>query len=392
MTPEEIRAKLARGAVLSPLEWSILNNATSPQLQGSNTALQGSSPALQVTRNPSGNRQQTIQVASSRPMAGGIPVGPPAPSATPPPVANTGGSKPVITATGRAGSAGAAAPAEQIVVFNGRLYNVLDANQRLKLAQDREAEARAYSDNAFNETVGTLNRSGKQAKTQYEDTLEEILDMERELELTESGNNAAYKRNVDDLTDSFGTGNSARNAFYSAAAPRAFQSSQGTSQEYATGKYNEGVGELAYEKALADDSLILNKGKVGRNRKRVQSAYEEFSTDLTNAFDRAQRGREEYVRGQKDQIVGSLAPLDLSQGITDLSSRYKMEGYDPNRLIDPSLVGAYTPMVGFGQLSGATPAPTQVTAGGTRVRTQTDPTSLYLGAADNAFIRRMLGR
>lgn len=121
-----------------------------------------------------------------------------------------------------------------------------------------------------------------------------------------------YKQSLADLAEGFRQGTAKRQAFYAAIAPRVYQSSQGTSQQYAEGKYKEGQTRYAKERAKAMNEFA-----------ETTSDYKRQRTGAINAFGLYEKER----RAQTEDELANKA-LATRQSLDELRGRSKKYASD----------------------------------------------------------------
>jgi len=137
------------------------------------------------------------------------------------------------------------------------------------------ADARAQEESAIKKIDLAIERLG-QSKEQY---------------------GVDYTRSLADLAEGFKQGTARRQSFYASVAPRVYQSSQGTSQEYAQGKYGEGqtrYGEAntRAQRAFGDtgQEYAQNRQDIGKQTnlfasRRARQSQDEIANQARNVED-----------------------------------------------------------------------------------------------------------
>ena len=136
-----------------------------------------------------------------------------------------------------------------------------------------------------------------------------------------------YIRSLADLAEGFRQGSAKRQSFYASIAPRVYQSSQGTSQNYAQNKYKEGQTRYGEEKE-----------RVGKEFGRARTGYMQNIKDLENQVNlykaRRQSEYESDIAAKREDIAGRKANLLAADATARASSnKFKsMDIYNPGAL------------------------------------------------------------
>lgn len=147
-----------------------------------------------------------------------------------------------------------------------------------------------------------------------------------------------YTRSVADLAEGFRQGTAKRQSFYASVAPRVYQSSQGTSQEYAKGKYVEGQGRYESDKARAMNAFADTEQDYGRSREGTINKFNLFKTqrEAQSTDEIAEKARSvEEMRGQARaktlNYTDSLRNAGVSSNkfATPTFSATDLSGYSP---------------------------------------------------------------
>ena len=136
-----------------------------------------------------------------------------------------------------------------------------------------------------------------------------------------------YTRSLADLAEGFRQGSAKRQSFYASIAPRVYQSSQGTSQNYAQNKYKEGQTRYGEEKE-----------RVRKEFGRARTGYMQNIKDLENQVNlyktRRQAEYEGDIASKREDIAGRKANLLAADATARASSnKFKsMDIYNPGAL------------------------------------------------------------
>ena len=136
-----------------------------------------------------------------------------------------------------------------------------------------------------------------------------------------------YIRSLADLAEGFRQGSAKRQSFYASIAPRVYQSSQGTSQNYAQNKYKEGQTRYGEERE-----------RVRKEFGRARTGYMQNIKDLENQVNlyktRRQAEYEGDIASKREDIAGRKANLLAADATARASSnKFKsMDIYNPGAL------------------------------------------------------------
>lgn len=282
-------------------------------------------------------------------LVGPAPTLPPVPPSDPFTMDSTGG-----TAGGGGGTGAAAAPlvdtTPQYVYLGDKPYNLTDPTERDAFYNDRKSTL-----------LGQLNDAIALYKSQYDQAVTDAQSADAKQLGTIKMNLAnldtqykAYLKSVDDtlggLDEAYRSGNAQRMATFAALSPNAYQSSQATSEQYATDKYNKAVTDVNAAKDQTGASFGQQQGLYNADINDLGSAFENYQKGAAQTRDQNIRSAQDNVDSQLASTATSLAPIDVAQG------NYNPFKYDTSPVknlvtVNPD-VSAYTPAVSFGALQG----------------------------------------
>lgn len=251
-------------------------------------------------------------------------------------------------------------------------YNLDDPTQAGAFYNDKLSALQSKRDEEVSKGKKSSDKQIADLNTQLNDTYQEA-----------KGYVDTYLTNVNEFGDQYQMGNVKRQQFFAGLSPNAFQSSQGTSQDFAQNKYIEGLGAYAKEANQNVGSAFLANAQANPNTP-------DYSTlDTNSAFGRNVAG----IKGAQQDIATAFndfvtqANQNVNQQAADTSTSLKaIDQY--GKTVDPLAKAtlnqvnnsAITPYTTFQQ--GGAQAPVQgtapVTYGTTPINTQA-PLDQFLG-------------
>lgn len=241
------------------------------------------------------------------------------------------------------GGGGAAAQVEPNNANIGdRVYNLNDPAQLQQYIIDIENKLNSdfefykqRENQATEEDIYEAEQEQQRALTQIDRALAKLSE-------TRSQYNKEYAQSIADLAEGFRQGTARRQMFYAAIAPRVYQSSQGTSQEYAQGKYQEGQKRYEEQKAQALKSFAEAERDYNESRNLTRNQFNLYKTRRERQRDDAiaQRAREQQ------ELLGQAraGTLNYSEGLRNAgvtSNAFRLEnafkehdlsGYNPSNV------------------------------------------------------------
>lgn len=156
-------------------------------------------------------------------------------------------------------------------------------------------------------------------------------------------------RNITELGEGYNHGTAKRGAFFGQRAPRAYESSQGSSQLYARGKLQQGIGDVT--SALEEANINFGQQQQGLQQERgnLEYGYNRFAGDQQSYLERARQAAAEYYNTQGANAFNIEGPGAFNY------ARNQFQEYQP-RQVDLSSITPYTT---FSQLPGAQQKNTQ---------------------------------
>lgn len=225
------------------------------------------------------------------------------------------------------GGGGAAAQVEPNNANIGdRVYNLNDPAQLQQYIIDIENKLNSdfefykqRENQATEEDIYEAEQEQQRALTQIERALAKLGE-------TRSQYNKEYAQSIADLAEGFRQGTARRQMFYASIAPRVYQSSQGTSQEYAQGKYQEAQKRYEEQKAQALKDYAEAERDYQENRNLIRNQFNLYKTRRERQRDDAiaQRAREQQ------ELLGQAraGTLNYSEGLRNAgvtSNAFRLE-------------------------------------------------------------------
>ena len=142
-----------------------------------------------------------------------------------------------------------------------------------------------------------------QAKAQEDEILFNIDRALKKVTEQEGQYNTDFARSVSDLSEGFRQGSAKRQAFYASIAPRVYQSSQGTSQEYAENKWKEGQTRLDEDKTKAMLGFKEASEDYARQGQNAQNQFNLYKTQREAQAQDEIANQANSVRAQRDKAM-----------------------------------------------------------------------------------------
>lgn len=265
----------------------------------------------------------------------------------------------------------------QIVYFNGQTYDVNNEQDRARYFADRSG----MLDTQYNEfetgEQDSLRRALEEAGIVYGQQGSSLTQ-----DLTNLGTNrgdylTGYGQSMSDLGEGYRFGGAKRQNYFSGLGSRAYQSSQGSSQQYADTKYGEAQTAKGQEKTRNLEAFRQSEAGLTQDQTNLGRTYnnylEESRLSLADKLNRAKQ----QTDLQRDQISTDLAGIDVAKGFSGMD--YNRSAYTPVTAEQIDL-GDYTKYTNFDQLAQSPQAKySQTYKSPTGTATTADPLSQYLG-------------
>lgn len=139
--------------------------------------------------------------------------------------------------------------------------------------------------------------------------------------------NTDWARSVADLAEGYRQGSARRQAFYASVAPRVYQSSQGTSQQYAENKFKEGQVRYDEDKTRAMKGFADTRQDYEQQR---QNTINQFNLYKTQREAQAQDEIAEQARAVRQKRDEAMA------GALNYSGEMRNAGGSSNRWSTPT--------------------------------------------------------
>lgn len=142
-----------------------------------------------------------------------------------------------------------------------------------------------------------------QAKAQEDEINYNIERAMQRLGEQEGQYNTDWGRSVADLAEGYRQGSARRQAFYASVAPRVYQSSQGTSQEYAGNKFKEGQTRYEEDKARATKGFADTRQDYAQQKQNTSNQFNLYKTqrEAQTQDEIAEQARN--VRNKRDEAM-----------------------------------------------------------------------------------------
>jgi len=221
-------------------------------------------------------------------------------------------------------------PDFQVAPWNGMQYDLNDPTQRQNYYQSRIDYLSGERNKYITESETALNRSLSDAEKAADQNIatidQDIADTEKE-----AGDYAReYFKNIQSLAEGKRMGDARRQQYYSGLSPNAYQSSLGTSSEYANEKYAEGLGEYAQGANEAVGSAYLQnpndpnalgantlygrqRGTLMNEKSELGRKFNVFSEDIAKQKQKAVETAQNYFTQEGANLQNQLSPISYQQ-------------------------------------------------------------------------------
>lgn len=264
----------------------------------------------------------------------------------------------------------------QPVYFLGQYFNLANPADRQRYNSVRTQ----YLNDRYNQYIASEDKALRQDLEEAERSYgQNLADIDLSLDNL-SRNRQAYldesQRNSRSLAEQFRTGQAQRANYFNRLSPNAYQSSQGTSEEYAKGKYDEALADLskADERALlgfSQDEAVLQ-----RDRGNLETLYNQYISQRRTQSERARQQYFASLQGDLDRGATELAQVSPSSS----KFNFNRSPYNPYQAQSVD-ISEYTPYLDFNALS-QSPTANYFKKIGAASTSKLDPLSQHLGYTD----------
>jgi len=245
----------------------------------------------------------------------------------------------------------------------------------------------------FSDRSGLLDTQYNKYQTTEEDALRQALEEaginygQQEAginqDITNLGTNrntylTGYGQQMADLGEGYRAGGAKRQNYFSGLGSRAYQSAQGSSQQYANQKYGE--AQTASEADKTRQLEMFRQGEAGLQQELGNTGrnYNKYLEESRKSLaDRLAQAREQ-MNVDKSQLGTDLASINAAKGTNALQF-----GFDPNKYTAPTAsqidLGQYTKYTNFDQLAQSPQAGYLKDYKNQTTQAATDPLAQYLG-------------
>lgn len=262
----------------------------------------------------------------------------------------------------------------EYVFFQGNQYNVADPTERANLFKVRNQAIKDAASRQIGDYEGQVRSKLDEANRLNARELEGIDTDLADLDRTEQEANRTYDRSIYDTNENYDLGTVKRSNYFAQLSPNAFQSSQGTSQQYANNQRLQALGDIDVARTGTLNDINTNRAGLQRSRGDLASAYDQYIQQTQGDLGRYSTDVNDYYNGQLDQTRGEFTGYDKAAGINEF--RFNRDAFNPVNVQTADL-SKYTPYLNFNQLSQSPEANFFRTNAPTK--TATDPRDQYLG-------------
>ena len=238
----------------------------------------------------------------------------------------------------------------EYLYFGGQQFDIANEADRLNLFKARGEALRGQAGRQIGDYQNQLRSTLDDAYRTNARNLEDIdLDF-RSLGETEAEAGRTYDRNIYDTNEAYDLGTVNRANAFAQLSPNAFQSSQGTSQQYANNQRLQALGDI--DQARTGTFNDINQSRAGLTRQRTDlgNSYNQYIQDTQN--EASQYGNEvnDFYNSQIDDLRGDFTNYDQTAGVN--SFRFNRDQFAPVNVQTADL-SQYTPYLNFQALQGS---------------------------------------
>lgn len=201
-----------------------------------------------------------------------------------------------------------AAPGNNIYFLNGKGYDLNNPNQGKQYFNDRATNVDQMARDQLAPMQKQLEISNKQADQTYGEQSDAI-----KRDLGNLGDQyTAYNHNYDtgiyNANQGYDLGAVNRQNMFAQASPNAFQSSQGSGEQYARTQLDKELGDMAYNKSLTDKNYNQQEAGLKQqfnpdtNTGDLATNYNLFKQQSQNSLDQWAHQMNTYYGAQKDLL------------------------------------------------------------------------------------------
>lgn len=266
------------------------------------------------------------------------------------------------------------------IYFQGQVYDLNDPSQRQMFSDARSGYAR----NIYGEEIANIDRNYQEAFDESDRSYgsaigsldQDTQDLRRNFEDYE----VDYGRNVRDVNEGYDLGSVRRANYFAKSSPLAYQSSQGSSEQYAMGKKDEGLADYARARESDTQMMTRQEAALARERADLERNYNMFRTNSEREIAEARRAATNQYQGFLDSNATELTGLSQAQKVAP--ANFGRQQYDPMQFqsVDTS---KFTPYTNFQQVAQSPQANFFKTFQPKLTKAQ-DPTDEYLGRTPQA--------
>lgn len=155
------------------------------------------------------------------------------------------------------------------VFYNGQWYDL-----------NNEGDRQAYADAKMTEVNQEYKAAMKSGNYSYASQLAELGQQIGEISSSKNQYLQGWEQNERNLTEGYNLGMTRRQNMFTGLGPRAYQSSMGTSGNYALGKYNEGENQLSQDKKYALAAYAAAEARAKRAKQDLANAFNTWSESV----------------------------------------------------------------------------------------------------------------
>lgn len=256
-----------------------------------------------------------------------------------------------VQSPGPLGSGGGAAQAtgpQYVQLENGQVFDVSTPQGRIAFFEAKNALIEQTLGSQVDLFRQRQESEFERASREYARALGDFDLQEQDLRSELDDYNLQTERQLQDTGEAYGLGTVRRQNMFAQASPLAYQSSQGTSQQYAQNQYNQALGDIERAQQQTQQNFTRQEADLSRGREDTRRGYNDFLNQARQGIEQYRKSLADQYATQRTSLAGELASVDVDQGIKDFRYGGIQEPASLNRLTAD--ISQYTPFLDAGSL------------------------------------------
>lgn len=263
---------------------------------------------------------------------------------------------------------------------NGQVFDISDPAQRIAFFNAKNAFLDQQQSEQYNLFSQGTQQALQDAERQYGSLGEGINYDLQNLQQQLQDYNLGAERNVQDTNQAYDIGTVRRQNAFAQASPLAYQSSQGTSQQFALGQRDQALGDISRDVETTRGNATRQEALLNQQRGDLATNYNQFIQQSQQGLDQYRKSLQDAYNAERSNLSGNLAGIDASQGINQF--RYNRQSAGPLSTVNTDL-SQYSPYLNFDSLQ-SSPSYNFFSGFKPQVSNTLKPVDQYLGYDPNS--------